>query len=60
MLNGMERFLIEKIRVNTRLDFGFIQPTQAEVISSLLFLTGLGLFLWLRRKAGASKSTTPV
>jgi phosphatidylglycerol---prolipoprotein diacylglyceryl transferase len=60
MLNGMERFLIEKIRVNTRLNiFGF-QPTQAEVISTLLFLSGLGLFLWLRRKAGAAKSTSPV
>ena len=47
MLNGLERFFIEKIRVNTRLDiFGF-QPTQAEVISTLLFLTGLILWLWL-------------
>ncbi len=50
MLNGLERFFIEKIRVNTRLNiFGF-QPTQAEVISSLLFLTGLGLWIWLSRK----------
>lgn len=49
MMNGLERFLIEKIRVNTRMNiFGF-QPTQAEVISSLLFLSGLALFLWLRK-----------
>ena len=45
MLNGMERFFIEKIRVNSRLNiFGF-QPTQAEVISTLLFLAGL--ILWI-------------
>ncbi|MBK8143090.1 MAG: prolipoprotein diacylglyceryl transferase [Chitinophagaceae bacterium] len=57
MLNGLERFFIEKIRVNTRLDiFGF-QPTQAEVISTLLFLTGLVLWLWLNKRAKAQKST---
>jgi prolipoprotein diacylglyceryl transferase len=57
MLNGIERFFIEKIRVNTRLNiFGF-QPTQAEVISTLLFLTGLVLFIVLRKKAEPQKST---
>ena len=57
MLNGMERFFIEKIRVNTRLDiFGF-QPTQAEVISTLLFLSGLLLWLWLIKRAKQQKST---
>lgn len=50
MVNGLERFLIEKIRVNTTLDlFGF-HPTQAEVISTLLFLTGLVLWFTLRKK----------
>jgi prolipoprotein diacylglyceryl transferase len=50
MLNGIERFFIEKIRVNTRIDlFGF-QPTQAEVISTLLFLSGLALWFFLKRK----------
>ena len=49
MLNGIERFFIEKIRVNTRLNiFGF-QPTQAEVISTLLFLCGLALWIFLRK-----------
>lgn len=52
MLNGVERFLIEKIRVNNRMNlFGF-HPTQAEVISTLLFLSGLGLFVILRRRPG--------
>ncbi|HET9431477.1 MAG TPA: prolipoprotein diacylglyceryl transferase family protein [Chitinophagaceae bacterium] len=53
MLNGIERFFIEKIRVNTRINlFGF-EPTQAEVISTLLFLTGLVLWIILRRRAAA-------
>jgi phosphatidylglycerol---prolipoprotein diacylglyceryl transferase len=56
MLNGLERFFIEKIRVNTRLNlFGF-QPTQAEVISTLLFLTGLGVWIVLYRNAKTTKS----
>jgi phosphatidylglycerol:prolipoprotein diacylglycerol transferase len=51
ILNGIERFFIEKIRVNVRLNiFGF-HPTQAEVISSLLFLTGVVLWIVLRRRA---------
>ena len=45
MLNGVERFLIEKIRVNSKYDFGAFQPTQAELISSALVL--LGIFLWV-------------
>lgn len=58
MLNGMERFFIEKIRVNTRLNiFGF-QPTQAEVISTLLFLSGLILWIILKRKESTVKSTS--
>jgi phosphatidylglycerol:prolipoprotein diacylglycerol transferase len=41
ILNGLERFTVEKIRVNTTYSmFGF-HPTQAEIISFLLFLTGL-------------------
>lgn len=56
MLNGMERFFIEKIRVNTRMDlFGF-HPTQAEVISSLLFLTGLVLWVFLQRRWNRQKT----
>lgn len=52
IFNGLERFMIEKIRVNNKMDlFGF-QPTQAEVISTSLFLAGTALWFWLgRRKA---------
>lgn len=57
MLNGIERFFIEKIRVNTRLNiFGF-QPTQAEVISTLLFLAGLLIWIVLKRRQTQTKST---
>jgi prolipoprotein diacylglyceryltransferase len=57
MLNGLERFFVEKIRVNTRMNFFGFHPTQAEVISTLLFLTGLLLWIVLKRKAGREKST---
>jgi len=49
MLNGIERFFIEKIRVNTRMHFLGLHPTQAEVISALLFISGLVIFMMLRR-----------
>lgn len=50
MFNGLERFLVEKIRVNTRMNILGFHPTQAEVISTLLFLTGLVLWFWLHKK----------
>ena len=52
ILNGLERFLIEKIRINPKYDLGFAQATQAEVIAVLVFLGGIGgaLFLWLTNK----------
>jgi prolipoprotein diacylglyceryltransferase len=41
LLNGIERFFIEKIRVNNKFDLLGMQVTQAEVIATLLFITGL-------------------
>ena len=43
MMNGTERFFVELIRVNTRYNVAGIQFTQAELISLLLFLSGLAL-----------------
>lgn len=43
IMNATERFFIEKIRVNYKYDWGFIYPTQAEIISTLLFISGLYL-----------------
>lgn len=57
VMNGVERFFIEKIRVNTRYDiFGF-HPTQAEIISTLMVIGG-ALFIWYsRRRAYSAKPT---
>jgi phosphatidylglycerol:prolipoprotein diacylglycerol transferase len=55
MMNGIERFFIEKIRVNNRMNFLGFHPTQAEVISTLLFLAGVVLFIALRRKGSVQK-----
>lgn len=41
MFNGVERFLIEKIRVNNVFDLFGIEVTQAEMISTGIFLVGL-------------------
>ncbi len=49
-INGIERFLIEKIRVNTRYSiFGF-HPTQAEIISTLLVFGGGLLYYFLKKQ----------
>ncbi len=50
IVNGLERFFIEKIRVNNRLDIFGIHPTQAEVISLGLVLTGIILWIFLLKK----------
>lgn len=49
-LNGLERFLIEKIRVNVKMDLLGFRPTQAELIAAGLMLTGIGLWFVLRNK----------
>lgn len=48
IFNGLERFIIEKIRVNNQLDLMGFRPTQAEVISTLLFFTGIALAIYIR------------
>ncbi|PCJ81505.1 MAG: diacylglyceryl transferase [Bacteroidetes bacterium] len=50
MMNGLERFFIEKIRVNTTFDLLGITMTQAELISTALFIGGATLFYVLRRR----------
>ncbi|HYM93464.1 MAG TPA: prolipoprotein diacylglyceryl transferase family protein, partial [Chitinophagaceae bacterium] len=51
VLNGMERFLVETIRVNVRMNLFGLHPTQAEVISSLLVISGIVLWIGLRRNS---------
>jgi len=51
IINGIERFFIEKIRVNTRYSiFGF-HPTQAEIISTLLVIVGILLYYFLKKQS---------
>ncbi len=49
IFNGLERFFVEKIRVNYKYDWGFLHPTQAEIISVVLILIGLVLLLKVRK-----------
>jgi prolipoprotein diacylglyceryltransferase len=59
LLNGIERFFIEKIRVNNKFDLLGIQVTQAEVIATLLMLGGVvGLILVSRQKNEANGTVT--
>ncbi len=57
-LNGMERFFIEKIRVNSLYHIGSFSFTQAELISSILMLLGLiGIYLsYNKHKSNAARN----
>ena len=48
VMNGAERFLIEKIRVNTKYDILF-NPTQAELISLFLLISGIAFIFYTSR-----------
>ncbi|MBN9482364.1 MAG: hypothetical protein BGO70_17450 [Bacteroidetes bacterium 43-93] len=53
ILNGIERFLVETIRVNYKYDWGFIHPTQAEILSVVFVIIGLVLLLRVRKVSPA-------
>ncbi|MBK7762334.1 MAG: prolipoprotein diacylglyceryl transferase [Bacteroidetes bacterium] len=44
IMNGIERFFIEQIRVNYKYDWGFMHPTQAEILAVVIILCGVILF----------------
>lgn len=50
VMNGVERFFIEKIRVNSTYDILGKQVTQAELISTILIIAGLSGILWLNKQ----------
>ena len=50
ILNGTERFLIEKIRINIRHNFLGSQLTQAELISAGLILTGIAVIIYFSKR----------
>jgi phosphatidylglycerol---prolipoprotein diacylglyceryl transferase len=57
IFNGIERFLIEQIRVNYQYDWGFLRPTQAEIIAVCIALCGTFMFL-TRKKIDALVTKT--
>lgn len=62
VLNGIERFFIEKIRVNTLYNVNGFKFTQAELISTLLFFTGIAGIWYFRRmnkNSTGSRQPTP-
>ena len=55
LLAGVERLLIEQIRVNPAFDLGLVQATQAEIVAAALIVCGLaGLALLSRSKAACA------
>lgn len=50
ILNGIERFFIEKIRVNTRYSIFGYHPTQAEIISTCMVIGGFILYYFLKKQ----------
>jgi phosphatidylglycerol:prolipoprotein diacylglycerol transferase len=50
VFNGIERFLIEQIRVNNVFNFLGMKVTQAEVISVCFVIAGVALILWARKR----------
>lgn len=51
IFNGIERFAIESIRVNTLYHIGNFSFTQAQLISTLLFILGIVGVIYFRKQA---------
>jgi len=59
VFNGIERFLIELIRVNIKYHFFGIDATQAQLIAPLFFLAGvIGIFYFNNKYKNHAQSTT--
>jgi phosphatidylglycerol---prolipoprotein diacylglyceryl transferase len=58
VFNGLERFLIEKIRVNTKYDLGWFHPSQAELISLGLIAIGIAIIVIRGRSAPATAASS--
>ncbi|HEY4286429.1 MAG TPA: prolipoprotein diacylglyceryl transferase [Puia sp.] len=57
VLNGIERFLVENIRVNSKYNIFGLHPTQAELISAALVISGIAIYI--SRKRAAERSGAP-
>lgn len=59
ILNGMERFMIELIRVNSKYHVAGLSFTQAELISFILVITGIIGVIWSVNYARKHPETLP-
>ena len=50
VLNGIERFSIEKIRINNKYDIWGMQLSQAEIISAFLILIGIIVMIYYSKR----------
>lgn len=50
VLNGFERFIIEKIRINNKYNILGLQLTQAEIISAFLIVTGIIVMIYFSKR----------
>jgi phosphatidylglycerol---prolipoprotein diacylglyceryl transferase len=57
ILNGIERFFIEKIRINNTYDIGGMHITQAEIISVVLILLGIAGIFYARKLQKAAETS---
>lgn len=55
IVNGIERFFVELIRVNNTYSMLGFHPTQAEIISTCLVLAGIILTIIVKRRASLDK-----
>lgn len=55
ILNGLERFFIEKMKVNYKYDWGFIHPAQSEIISFALIVSGILILLLYRSSPNSTQ-----
>ena len=58
IVNGLERFSIELIRVNTKYHFLGINPTQAELISAFLVVSGIVLMIIFTKRNNKRTATS--
>jgi prolipoprotein diacylglyceryltransferase len=61
LLNGIERLLIEQIRVNTKYHIGNYAITQAEIIASVfIVLGGLGIYYFNKKNLAIESKPTDI
>lgn len=59
IMNGVERFVVETIRVNTQYHILGLKPSQAEIIAVCLVLLGVAIIYTSKQSAKATHTTAP-